>query len=80
MCVRVRVWLIERVRESPWKELSLWQLTPMDGFDLERLDGVTLGKEANLHSDYICIERDPPEMPQDFLIGTIVEVNFGEFG
>lgn len=62
------------------KERLLSQPTPTDSLDMERLDGGTPVKEANLHNDYPAhanpgVIPDPPEMPPDSLIGTVVKVN-----
>lgn len=61
------------------KERLLSQPTPTDSLDMERLDGGTPVKEANLHNDYPAhtnpgVIPDPPEMPPDSLIGTVVKV------
>ncbi|XP_074101523.1 proton channel otopetrin-like a isoform X3 [Cotesia typhae] len=62
------------------KERLLSQPTPTDSLDMERLDGGTPVKEANLHTEYPAqtnpgVIPDPPEMPPDTLIGTVVKVN-----
>jgi len=62
------------------KERLLSQPTPTDSLDMERLDGGTPVKEANLHNDYPAhtnpgVIPDPPEMPPDSLIGTVVKVS-----
>lgn len=60
------------------KERLLSQPTPTDSLDMERLDGTPV-KEPNLHTDYPAhtnpgVIPDPPEMPPDSLIGTVVKV------
>ncbi|KAG8038174.1 hypothetical protein G9C98_006499 [Cotesia typhae] len=60
------------------KERLLSQPTPTDSLDMERLDGGTPVKEANLHTEYPAqtnpgVIPDPPEMPPDTLIGTVVK-------
>lgn len=62
------------------KERLLSQPTPTDSLDMERLDGGTPVKEANLHNDYPAhtnpgVIPEPPEMPPDSLIGTVVKVS-----
>lgn len=62
------------------KERLLNQPTPTDSLDMERLDGGTPVKEPNLHNDYPAqtnpgVIPEPPEMPPDSLIGTVVKVN-----
>ena len=74
----------EEMQRCPYlyemKERLLSQATPADSVDMERLDGGTPVKEANLHNDYPAhtnpgVIPDPPEMPPDSLIGTVVKVN-----
>ncbi|XP_034947235.1 proton channel OtopLc isoform X2 [Chelonus insularis] len=67
------------------KERLLSQPTPTDSLDMERLDGGTPVKEANLHTEYPAqtnpgIIPDPPEMPSDTLIGTVVKLNSDGYG
>lgn len=62
------------------KERLLNQPTPTDSLDMERLDGGTPVKEPNLQNDYPAqmnpgVIPEPPEMPPDSLIGTVVKVN-----
>lgn len=62
------------------KERLLSQPTPTDSLDMERLDGTPV-KEPNLHTDYPAhtnpgVIPDPPEMPPDSLIGTVVKVTW----
>ncbi|XP_070163625.1 proton channel OtopLc isoform X1 [Polyergus mexicanus] len=67
------------------KERLLSQPTPTDSLDMERLDGGTPVKEANLHNDYPAHTNpgaipEPPEMPPDSLIGTVVKLNSDGYG
>ncbi|XP_043484178.1 proton channel OtopLc isoform X3 [Leptopilina heterotoma] len=68
------------------KERLLSQPTPTDSLDMERLDGSgTPVKEAHLHNDYPAhtnpgVIPDPPEMPPDSLIGTVVKLNSDGYG
>ncbi|KAL0134389.1 hypothetical protein PUN28_001284 [Cardiocondyla obscurior] len=67
------------------KERLLSQPTPTDSLDMERLDGGTPVKEANLHNDYPAhtnpgVIPEPPEMPPDSLIGTVVKLNSDGYG
>ncbi|XP_057334764.1 proton channel OtopLc isoform X2 [Microplitis mediator] len=67
------------------KERLLSQPTPTDSLDMERLDGGTPVKEANLHTEYPAqtnpgVIPDPPEMPPDTLIGTVVKLNSDGYG
>ncbi|XP_033210625.1 proton channel OtopLc isoform X3 [Belonocnema kinseyi] len=68
------------------KERLLSQPTPTDSLDMERLDGSgTPVKDAHLHNDYPAhtnpgIIPDPPEMPPDSLIGTVVKLNSDGYG
>lgn len=60
------------------KERLLSQPTPTDSLDMERLDGTPV-KEPNLRNDYPAhtnpgVIPEPPEMPPDSLIGTVVKV------
>jgi hypothetical protein len=68
------------------KERLLSQPTPTDSLDMERLDdsGGTPVKEHHLHhhgnSEYSThasagVIPEPPEMPPDSLIGTVVKVS-----
>lgn len=62
------------------KELLLSNMTPTDSMDMERLDGTPV-KEANQHNDHPThtnpgVIPEPPEMPPDSLIGTVVKVRF----
>ncbi|KZC04335.1 hypothetical protein WN55_02696 [Dufourea novaeangliae] len=66
------------------KERLLSQPTPTDSLDMDRLDGTPV-KEANLHNDYPAhtnpgVIPDPPEMPPDSLIGTVVKLNSDGYG
>ncbi|XP_061927417.1 proton channel OtopLc isoform X2 [Apis cerana] len=66
------------------KERLLSQPTPTDSLDMERLDGTPV-KEPNLHTDYPAhtnpgVIPDPPEMPPDSLIGTVVKLNSDGYG
>lgn len=72
----------EEMQRCPYlhemKERLLSQPTPTDSLDMERLDGTPV-KEPNLHNDYPAhtnpgVIPDPPEMPPDSLIGTVVKV------
>ncbi|KMQ94162.1 hypothetical protein RF55_5697 [Lasius niger] len=72
----------EEMQRCPYlhemKERLLSQPTPTDSLDMERLDGGTPVKEANLHNDYPAhtnpgVIPEPPEMPPDSLIGTVVK-------
>lgn len=74
----------EEMQRCPYlhemKERLLSQPTPTDSLDMERLDGGTPVKEANLHNDYPAhmnpgVIPEPPEMPPDSLIGTVVKVS-----
>ncbi|XP_032673568.1 proton channel OtopLc isoform X2 [Odontomachus brunneus] len=67
------------------KERLLNQPTPTDSLDMERLDGGTPVKEPNLHNDYPAqtnpgVIPEPPEMPPDSLIGTVVKLNSDGYG
>ena len=73
----------EEMQRCPYlhemKERLLSQPTPTDSLDMERLDGTPV-KEPNLHNDYPAhtnpgVIPDPPEMPPDSLIGTVVKVH-----
>ncbi|KAK0092605.1 hypothetical protein PV326_001048 [Microctonus aethiopoides] len=75
---------LEEMQRCPYlhemKERLLSQPTPTDSLDMDRLDGGTPVKEANIHNEYPAhtnpgIIPDPPEMPPDSLIGTVVKVN-----
>ncbi|KAL2727402.1 proton channel OtopLc-like isoform X2 [Vespula maculifrons] len=79
----------EEMQRCPYlhemKERLLSQPTPTDSLDMERLDGGTPVKEANLHNDYPAhtnpgVIPDPPEMPPDSLIGTVVKLNSDGYG
>lgn len=72
----------EEMQRCPYlhemKERLLSQPTPTDSLDMERVDGTPV-KEPNLHNDYPAhanpgVIPDPPEMPPDSLIGTVVKV------
>ncbi|CAK9825902.1 Proton channel OtopLc [Anthophora retusa] len=78
----------EEMQRCPYlhemKERLLSQPTPTDSLDMERLDGTPV-KEANLHNDYPAhtnpgVIPDPPEMPPDSLIGTVVKLNSDGYG
>lgn len=61
------------------KERLLSQPTPTDSLDMERLDGTGTPIKEHLHNDYPAHTNpghipDPPEMPPDSLIGTVVKV------
>ena len=73
----------EEMQRCPYlhemKERLLSQPTPTDSLDMERLDGTPV-KEPHLHNDYPAhtnpgVIPDPPEMPPDSLIGTVVKVH-----
>ncbi|CAL1685340.1 unnamed protein product [Lasius platythorax] len=79
----------EEMQRCPYlhemKERLLSQPTPTDSLDMERLDGGTPVKEANLHNDYPAhtnpgVIPEPPEMPPDSLIGTVVKLNSDGYG
>ncbi|XP_025159847.1 proton channel OtopLc isoform X3 [Harpegnathos saltator] len=79
----------EEMQRCPYihemKERLLNQPTPTDSLDMERLDGGTPVKEANLHNDYPAqtnpgVIPEPPEMPPDSLIGTVVKLNSDGYG
>ncbi|XP_077268950.1 proton channel otopetrin-like a isoform X1 [Temnothorax americanus] len=79
----------EEMQRCPYlhemKERLLSQPTPTDSMDMERLDGGTPVKEANLHNDYPAhmnpgVIPEPPEMPPDSLIGTVVKLNSDGYG
>ncbi|KAI4496183.1 hypothetical protein M0802_008050 [Mischocyttarus mexicanus] len=79
----------EEMQRCPYlhemKERLLSQPTPTDSLDMERLDGGTPVKEANLHNDYPAhtnpgVIPDPPEMPPESLIGTVVKLNSDGYG
>ncbi|XP_076619249.1 proton channel otopetrin-like a isoform X3 [Colletes latitarsis] len=79
---RSRITDSEEMQRCPYlhemKERLLSQPTPTDSLDMERLDGTPV-KEPNLHNDYPAhtnpgVIPDPPEMPPDSLIGTVVKV------
>ena len=67
------------------KERLLSQPTPTDSLDMERLDGsagtpVKEHHHHNANSDYQAhanpgVIPEPPEMPPDSLIGTVVKVS-----
>ncbi|XP_034171210.1 proton channel otopetrin-like a isoform X2 [Osmia lignaria lignaria] len=66
------------------KELLLSNMTPTDSMDMERLDGTPV-KEANQHNDHPThanpgVIPEPPEMPPDSLIGTVVKLNSDGYG
>ncbi|XP_076176096.1 proton channel otopetrin-like a isoform X2 [Ptiloglossa arizonensis] len=66
------------------KERLLSQPTPTDSLDMERLDGTPV-KEPNLRNDYPAhtnpgVIPEPPEMPPDSLIGTVVKLNSDGYG
>ncbi|XP_017884238.1 proton channel OtopLc isoform X2 [Ceratina calcarata] len=78
----------EEMQRCPYlhemKERLLSQPTPTDSLDMERLDGTPV-KEPNLHNDYPAhtnpgVIPDPPEMPPDPLIGTVVKLNSDGYG
>ncbi|XP_076677082.1 proton channel otopetrin-like a isoform X3 [Andrena cerasifolii] len=78
----------EEMQRCPYlhemKERLLSQPTPTDSLDMERLDGTPV-KEPNLHNDYPAhanpgVIPDPPEMPPDSLIGTVVKLNSDGYG
>ncbi|XP_046741877.1 proton channel OtopLc isoform X3 [Diprion similis] len=67
------------------KERLLSQPTPADSLDMERLDGGTPVKESKHHNEYAAhinpgVIPDPPEMPPDSLIGTVVKLNADGYG
>ncbi|XP_015432086.1 PREDICTED: uncharacterized protein LOC107188321 [Dufourea novaeangliae] len=85
---RSRVNESEEMQRCPYlhemKERLLSQPTPTDSLDMDRLDGTPV-KEANLHNDYPAhtnpgVIPDPPEMPPDSLIGTVVKLNSDGYG
>ncbi|XP_076760388.1 proton channel otopetrin-like a isoform X1 [Xylocopa sonorina] len=78
----------EEMQRCPYlhemKERLLSQPTPTDSLDMERLDGTPV-KEPNLHNDYPAhtnpgVIPEPPEMPPDSLIGTVVKLNSDGYG
>ncbi|XP_053972741.1 proton channel OtopLc isoform X3 [Hylaeus volcanicus] len=85
---RPRISDSEEMQRCPYlhemKERLLSQPTPTDSLDMERLDGTPV-KEPNLHNDYPAhtnpgVIPDPPEMPPDSLIGTVVKLNSDGYG